>query len=74
MGGRTDVVSKGRREDIFRKGRKKGRVGTPEFLLKTAVKWLSGWVAEEERCGQLTLLLVSWRSCERSNLAISLLK
>lgn len=56
---------------VVRKGRKKGRVGTPEFLLIRAVKCLSGWV---ERSGQLTLLLVRWRSCERSKMAISLFK
>lgn len=59
---------------VFRKGRKKGRVGTPEFLLIRAVKWLSGWVAEEERSRQLTLLLVRWRSCETSKMTISLFK
>lgn len=59
---------------VVRKGRKKGHVGTPEFLLIRAVKWLCGWVVEEERSGQLTLLLVRWRSCERSKMTISLFK
>lgn len=71
VGGRTRVVSKGRIEDIFRKGRKKGRVGTPEFLLIRAVKWLGG---RRGKSGQLFFLLVRWRSCERSKMAISLFK